>query len=421
MVASDEAKRERALENLRERVKENGKDGSLSDADREILLDFSDELYLRKSQYSVHRHEKLLRHCVRMAEHVGGLADSLSDREQAKAIVRWINKTYHNEETNRDYRVALRVFGRRMTDENDNEPPPSIEWVNSGTSRSYNPQPSPGDMLRWEDDVLPMIDATHNNRDAAVIAVAFDAGARSGELRALTIGDVSDHRHGLQVTVDGKTGQRTVTLIPSVPYLQRWLQDHPAGDNPAAPLWSKLHSAEPLSFRMYKKLLDSAADRAGVTRPVTLTNFRKSSASYLASNGMSQAHLEEHHGWVRGSDAASRYIAIFGAAAENELARIHGLDVSDDEVEPIGPVTCPRCDRETPRDQEFCVWCEQALDPKAVETLKTDERKVQRTILGLAKRDPSILDDLEEREEIMAIIEDNPELQRQVKQYLEAT
>lgn len=420
MAASNENTRKGAIEALRERIKENGDGAKISDADRDILLDFSDELYLRKSQYSDHRHEKLLRHCVRIAEHVGGLADSLTDREQAEEIVRWINKTYDNEETNRDYRVALRVFGRRVSEENDEKPPSSLEWIPSGTSRSYNPQPRPGDMLRWEDDVLPMIEATHNNRDAAIIATAFDAGARSGELRSLTVGDVSDHRHGLQITVDGKTGQRTVTLIPAVPHLQRWLQDHPARDDPTAPLWSKLHSPEPLSFRMFKKLLESAAERAGVDRPVTLTNFRKSSASYLASNGMSQAHLEEHHGWTRGSNAASRYIAIFGSAAENELARIHGLDVSEEEGEPIGPIVCYRCERETPRDKEFCVWCEQALDPQAVETLRTDERKVQRMILGLAKRDPSILEDIEEREEIMAVIEDNPKFQRQAKEFLEA-
>lgn len=44
------------------------------------------------------------------------------------------------------------------------------------------------------------------------------------------MGDVADYRHGYQLTFQGKTGQRTVTLIPSVPYLLRWLYDHPARD-----------------------------------------------------------------------------------------------------------------------------------------------------------------------------------------------
>ena len=49
-----------------------------------------------------------------------------------------------------------------------------------------------------------MIEEARNARDATLIAVAFDAGARSGELRDLTVGDVSDAENGLRVFVDGK-------------------------------------------------------------------------------------------------------------------------------------------------------------------------------------------------------------------------
>ncbi|WP_224449307.1 site-specific integrase [Haloprofundus salilacus] len=404
------------VDRLRERIETSD---DISEADRDVLFGFSDEMFLLKTKYTDARHDKLLRHCVRMAEEVGGLAAALEEREAAEDILRWINRTYDNEETNRDYRVAFRVFGRRVTDENGEEPPESIDWVPSGTSKSYDPKPNPRNMLHWEEHILPMIDATYNARDAAMIAVAWDAGARSGEFRDLRVGDITDHKHGLRITVDGKTGQRTITLIPSVPYLQRWLSDHPGRDDPDAPLWSKLHSVDDLSWNMFKKAFESAAERAEVTRPVTLTNFRKSSASYLASKGMAQAHLEEHHGWVRGSNVASRYVAVFGDAAVNELAKIHGLDVSEEEPEPIGPVTCPRCDKQTPRDKEFCVWCEQALDPHAVETLKTDERKVQRAIIGLAQRNPSLLEDVEQREQVMSVIEDNPELQTQIRRLLD--
>jgi hypothetical protein len=65
---------------------------------------------------------------------------------------------------------------------------------------------------------------------------------------------------------------------------------------------------------------------------------------------------------VRGSTAAARYIAVFADAADNELARIHGQDVSDDEPDPIGPVECPRCGKQTPRSEDHCVWCSQSLD-----------------------------------------------------------
>lgn len=41
-----------------------------------------------------------------------------------------------------------------------------------------------------------MIDATYNARDAAMIAVQFDAGLRGGEFTSLVMGDIRDHDHG---------------------------------------------------------------------------------------------------------------------------------------------------------------------------------------------------------------------------------
>lgn len=345
------------IERLRERIETSD---DLADADRDLLIEFSDRMRLLKSDYSLPRHEKLLRHATRMGEEVGNLAGALDDRDAAEQLVIWINETYENEETNRDYRSALRVFSRRVSD--GDETPESIEWVPTGTSGSYNPQPDPADMLDWEEDVRPMIDACHNPRDRAMIALQFDAGLRSGEFQILTIGDITDHDRGLQVRVDGKQGQRSVTLIPSVPWVTRWLAEHPDSDDSETPLWCKLHGGGDLSYKMKANVFKEAGARADITKPLTITNFRKSSASYLASRGMPQAHLEDHHGWVRGSTAAARYIAVFADAADNELARIHGQDVSDDEPDPIGPVECPRCGKQTPRSEDHCVWCSQSLD-----------------------------------------------------------
>lgn len=188
------------ITNLQDRIAESN---DINPKDTEVLLQFSNQLDLLKSEYTDHRHNKLLRHCTRMAENVGGLAEALENREASEEIVRWINREYPNGNTNHDYRTALRVFGKRVTE--DQGIPQSIEWVPSGTSNSHSPVPNPAEMLDWEDDVLSMIDAARNTRDAALFAVAFDSGARSGELRNLTVGDVSDHEHGLMIRVDGKT------------------------------------------------------------------------------------------------------------------------------------------------------------------------------------------------------------------------
>lgn len=409
----DGAKR---LERLRAQIEEE----PLREADYEILQAFDDELTLRSHEYSQLRHAKLLRHCLFMARETETLAEAIEDREAAEEIVRWVNRTYSNEETNSDFRTALRVFGKYVS-EGDDEVPPSISWVTAGTSKSYDPSPNPAEMLKWDEDVQPMLDACHNDRDRALIAVAWDLGARSGEFRKIRIGDLADGRYGMKVHLDGKTGQRSPTLVPSVPYLQAWLDKHPRRDDDTALLWCKLQSGEEMSYRMFLKIPKTAAKRAGVNKPVTLTNFRKSSASYLASQGVSQPHLEDHHGWVRGSDHAARYIAVFGEAAEREIAKAHGVEIDEEESEPTHtPVTCPRCERETPRDKDFCMWCNQALSQDAIEDIREETRDVRASLLSAVADSPDLLGEIDSMEEIVRLIDENPGTVDDAQAFIEA-
>ena len=180
---------EDAIDRLRERIKNGGKDGYIAAADREVLLDFSERIQLLAQKYTDKRHKKLLTHCVIIAEQLEGgtLEASLTEQEAAETIVSWINKHRNDsEETNRDYRIALRMFGKRIAEVNESIPTTtnghaeSLAWIPTGTSSDYDPTPDPREMLRYDEDVKAMIDATYNARDEAMIALQFDAGLRAG-------------------------------------------------------------------------------------------------------------------------------------------------------------------------------------------------------------------------------------------------
>jgi hypothetical protein len=66
-------------------------------------------------------------------------------------------------------------------------------------------------------------------------------------------------------------------------------------------------------------------------------------------------------------------MARFGEESqERSYARLHGLEVEPEEdAGGISPVQCPRCQRETPRDNEHCMWCNFALSEDAVDAAKT--------------------------------------------------
>ena len=406
---------EASLQRLREQIKTND---NVAEADREALLEFSDQLSLLRSEYSPQRHEKLLRHCAIMAGVAqripvdklpsAPLSDTLEDSGARDELIAWVNERYDSPDTNRDYRVALRMFGRHLTDGDD--VPEPLDEVPTTTKRNGPPMPDPGDMLDWNEDVVPMIEETHNTRDAALIAVAWDSGARAFELLGTTVGDVSDHAQGLTIRVDGKTGERSITLMPSVPHLNRWLADHPARKDDEAPLWSKLKTPEEPTYQMHRKILRDAAERAGISKPVTFRNFRKSSAAYLASRGMNQAHIEQHHGWKHGSNVASRYIRVFSEDADKQLAAVHGADVEVEEPDPIAPVDCPRCGKENPRDEAACVFCGQALEPGAAERIEENQREVRKAVLEFANDHPSLVDDVDNLEQLMRLFQGDADL-----------
>jgi len=402
------------IEYLREALESGDRGGHTRD--RELLLAFSDQLQLLAAEYSDHRHIKLLRHCTRMAEEVEAdgpvLAPALGDRDAAEPIVRWIHSAYDNPETNRDYRVALRAFGRHAPDAgevetDDNDVPVSLGWVSSKTPNSYDPAPDPAELLDW-DSVDELIEAARNPRDAAMVALMMDAGPRGGEFFDLEVGDVSDGEHGLLLRVDGKTGQRSVTLIPSVPHVNRWLADHPGEGS--APLWSKLANPEPITKSRVYQILERLAERASLDTdrtPVTPTNFRKSNASWLARTGANAALIEERQGRTRGSKAVARYVSRFGEDSEHSAyARIHGRDVEEETPERRDVVDCPRCDKENPPDLDKCMWCGQGLDPQGVADAESTEQTAREAIAGLdaeaAERLVDALNTVEQHPELRA-------------------
>ncbi|ELY96555.1 phage integrase [Natrialba chahannaoensis JCM 10990] len=367
------------VETLREKLTTGDRGGS--DVDRELLLEFSDELRLRREDYGHYRHEKLLRHLVRMSEHAEtelheSILEDVEDvdddtfyeaKDAAKVVVRWIHDTYDvedgSQETNRDYRVAFRLLAKHVT--RGDEIPDTHDWISTKTTRDYDPEPDEADMLDLEHDIKPMIEMARNPRDKAIIALQFEGGFRGGELYDMTVADVTDGEHSTKVRADGKRGEHDVHLIFATPYVNRWLNEHPGGRDDY--LWSKLNTTGRLSYQRFLQCFKESAARADIQKPVTPTNLRKSNAYWLATRGKSQAFIEDRQGRARGSPVISRYVAKFsGETQEKEYAAMHGLEVdTEDTTEEVAPVTCPRCSEKPPHDRDFCIHCRFSLDLEA--------------------------------------------------------
>lgn len=406
---------------LRERIRAGGgefyydqpkyKGSTISRDDADILFTVSDQLDLH--DYSDSRHEKILRHAVLLAENVGGLADALEDKDAAEDLVRWINRTYENPRTKCDFRLAIRAVGKHALRRGERgDPPESIDWMSGDTPPNYDPKPTRADMLDWEEDVRPLINhGTDNARNKALFAVQFEGGFRPHcELFEMRVGDVNDSEFGVDIEVDGKTGQRSVSLILALPYLNRWLGDHhPRPNDEDAYLWVK-SNGERMSYTTFSRYFKRAADRIDLEKPATPKNFRKSNATWLARLGKNESFIEDRHGRERNSDAISHYIAMYGEDRAKEYAAMHGHDIETEDPQDYTPVQCPRCQKQTPQDKGVCMWCNQALDLGTSEELKEAEKTIKDLAMEYFQSDPEFAKDVASRRELSQVMMNNDEL-----------
>jgi integrase len=138
----------------------------------------------------------------------------------------------------------------------------------------------------------------------------MDAGLRSGELHRLRAGGFADSKYSLKLHVgSGKTGERSIDLILSIPYVRKWLDDHPARHVADAPLWTTESSTpndyEEIAYHSFYEVFERAALRADVTKPYTPTNFRKSNAAWLARTNAPQSFIEDRQARARGGPSIS--------------------------------------------------------------------------------------------------------------------
>jgi integrase/recombinase XerD len=89
----------------------------------------------------------------------------------------------------------------------------------------------PGDVWTQADDVL-LLKYCSNPRDRCFFAMSRDVAARPHELLKLRIRDIVFKRaQYAEIMVNGKTGNRSLPLYHSIPYIKDWINQHPQSTN----------------------------------------------------------------------------------------------------------------------------------------------------------------------------------------------
>ncbi|WP_167837485.1 site-specific integrase [Halosimplex halophilum] len=379
--------------------------------DREKLNEF--DVLLSHDGCSDYWHQMVLENVALIARrrdaHGVALAELFESDEAVLDILDWLKGgEYYDEEkgkwiewaskTEFHYRSALRKFGKVL---NDGTLPEPMEIIYGGDkSKPSESAPKKREILLWHEDVVPLLKACQNDRDRALIVVAWDSGARPFEIRDLTYGDVSPDGDFFQITIGGKnTPQRDPRLVIAAPFLKMWLeQSHPANDEEGGftretPIWTQLAENKKLANDSFGRIIPrKVATRVDINKPTNLRQFRKSRSSILASREeIGRGDLEERQGWKTGSDIVNAYINRFGSGTDDKISKSDGLAESDlpdsdhEELPDPAPVKCPNCSRWTPGYPDECIWCSTRFNTDAAK--EAEHRDVESPVKDQARRD----------------------------------
>jgi site-specific recombinase XerD len=285
---------------------------------------------------------------------------------------------------NRDI-INLRAFFNWLKPDND--------FFNNIKIKREKPDYSKKEFVT-SSDVLAMLPHCTNQRDRVLLMLMWESGARLGEMLAIDLGDVKPHKYGVTITVAGKTGQRDILIIDSIPDLQQWINIYKADSNaPLFPILSRRCEGR-LGSRGAEYVIKALAEKAGIEKRIWCHGCRHGRLTELSNAGMSEMQLRHFAGWANTSDQPATYLHATQADVFDRLARIKGIEIDEDAQEPIkimSKKSCPRCSKENAFDAKYCSGCSLVLDQKTALEMEKVNNKLDLEFLESSTVDPALL------------------------------
>jgi len=382
-------------------------DKSISKKNKDTILTFLDELAaqgttigrIQKYCYYLIRIVKILKKDFSKANK-HDIVDLLNTIETAKVRGGSRKGKELSDWSKHDYKVVIKKFYKWLrVSEGQNlgvrEYPDEVKWFSITFPRKKRRKPR---NLLNIDDVQKIVNLATNTRNKLFARLLYETGARIGELLSLTLDGITFDEHGATVQIFGKTGERKLRIIDSVPLLSAWLRDHPDRNNKQALLFCGLNGSNP-GYDYFRILLHKLGKKAQIKKPVNPHHWRHSRATAL-SKYLTEAQLCYYMGWVPGSSQPGTYVHLSGRDIDGAILRMNGIEIEKESIEKKDPITCPRCKAVNDSYAKFCLDCGLALDYKTI--MEYDQRKEQATKLGFDVQ--SLIEDPDVLTKIMNII-----------------
>jgi len=370
----------------------------LSNLNKNILRKYLDSLFA--DGLSLPRIVKCFAQTMRLVKWLGKDLDKVNKEDIVKLLskIRQMDKVFGEgkfaESTFVDFKISLKRFFKWYKG-NGEEYPPEVKWIKTTLKKKHQTLP---EELLTEEEVKRIIDYSLHPRDRALFALAWETGARIGEIGNARIKSLSFKDGEAEIVLTGKTGSRKVLLISSVPYLKDWVEMHPKRDDPEAPLFVLVgtrNRGQPMNYAAMRKVFKVTMQRAGIKKKYNPHLWRHSRATYLAQY-LTEAQLCKVMGWVIGSKEVRTYVSLSQRDTREAIRRVYGLGKKEKERESIlTPKKCEICGEVNRPQDEYCKRCH---NPLSTLTAVKDRAKLKQYEEGVEEVMPIIKEMLQQLE-----------------------
>lgn len=245
-----------------------------------------------------------------------------------------------------------------------------------------------------QEEIEKLINAAMTPRDKALISVAYESGARRGELLSCRIKNVTWDEFGAIVTLPkSKTKTRRVRLIWAASFLRQFLDCHPLKDNREAFLFCSLHKPYGvISSTGLHYQLKIIAERAGIpAEKAYLHNLRHSRATHLSEH-LTEAQLKEMFGWTQSSTVTGVYVHLAAKDIDRALLAMHGMAKEPDKK--LNVNRCGRCKEINNDSALYCFKCGYPLKEEGLRQLEKETDDFESEFAQLLSKYPNLIENL---------------------------
>ncbi|HLC72802.1 MAG TPA: site-specific integrase [Candidatus Nanoarchaeia archaeon] len=311
--------------------------------------------------------------------------DTFTD-DDIQRIVLWIDDYHKNPYTRQVYKVVLKKFIKYLQHTKDylqvKEYPSNVRWIKTYVKKKDQSRIEREELLT-EEEIKRGIEAVEYARDKAMFALQSEVGCRVGELANMQIKDIITQKINDKteeseyfIRLNGKTGERTVIIFYSIPYLVIWLNQHPAKNNKEAPLWTLQlkNEVRPMKYAAIRKMVQQIYKKAGINKRPRTHYIRHSRVTLDGKSGMGDGLAKRRFGWTNDSKQLGTYSHLVDEDVHDFFRLKHHK--GKPQQEPILVIkSCYKCNFTNPVTNDFCGNCKTVVSVGAAERLKGEQEK----------------------------------------------